>query len=1624
VNDLEQTLLDHSEQRAQEDVDRSLLAAGVPIIKLEQRVDEQGRPIAPRVGDAGLVGVEGRDPRFIQQEFQRAQQEGRVPGEAAPTLDISSMKEALKATLRKFGITQPLGEKGILERLVGSPASATEVGRNAARSLDLALQVIFAPVVGAGSAAEDFVKIVGAAGAELAHLVGMDTERGMIDSPLSQFARSFGENLAGMGLPPGAMVGPAAQKADAAVRGAVTSGNEFMRSESAANARAMNRFNEERLAAGMGVGQPVVAGAAPGAQAVIAMDQQISDAARSAWSRLVKEHKADVVGAGALGAAALSPDEQQQELVAMGGGTVIGLGRVKIRGAVAAKLAKNSQTWNDLASVGAAIMHQGETGAAWRRGMVYEFGDAIKPHLDDLERASRVEYSSLMKRTLDAEGLASLEQLLKLARAGSFGKDWYEKVTAAATRWFGPERGKIFLRFVAAHSPNTEVQSNVTRALKTYEKWATGELTPATIASHFDPQDLHKKDVLNVLEGKPLSGPKVRPFDAALAGDHSAIVSDIWMMRAFRFAGDSPKPGQRLFMEKVIADQAAKLGISNRQMQAALWVGTKLLEEGKEALTAPIHEIVRQKLLAKQTAFTRSGIFPDARTLLELDEAGRVNLYALTIVARAAIAAATGAVTGDTWDERIMHALAIFGVSITPDLAIRLGKVLAREVPELQQLAQSAPSNAQRTMKAVPATVEELRDVAGSTRAQVENGKFPTVPQRLIGGEDLVIGAQKIRMDFSAFGDAGYVDTLLNTVANTLEAELKAAKAWDGKAVMSDDALARFAREHLRDHNVAEFLARAKGEIWNAPKQMAAAMTAGRLGDRFEALSARYLALADGVPGKAELEQEMLGLLTAINGLVPQMMGSTSEAARTLRVAGLPVPGLTTAQGLAARATDAGIDTMSAVQGSGATINGLTMKQYSEIVQSLGSGSTSRVLTFTKALPGAGVELVMNGLLSGPQTWATQIPSELFSTFTGWAERKLAERAYTSRGGTAADHIVPGEADWHAKGLWDVAYHSFANYGRSLTDAKFRTATRAVLGGAAGAGVDTASDQLAGRETSYGKLAANVALGAAAGAAANPKQLLTPDRELTRRAVSAHAFGLDEAGMAGKFLDTIGAVIRVPTRSLDAFDQWIRAMNENAEIFAQAHRSATLKGLTGKEYEQEVARRIANPSAEVRQAAKDYGALIAFQSNISGMASGAKQANALVRLAVVPFVTAPANLLKWGTDRAPVYGQLADVFRGEFAAGGARAQYAQARMATGAVMASVAAGLAVSGVLVGGFPGHNDAKKISQAADCLPNTVCIPTGDGKNISFSFTRWDPFGLYLGVAADINQMLPYLDEVSAHTVAGMFVTALSDQVFSRSYVQNLGEFTNAIEEARKKNYEPLRKFMVQLSGEGVPVAAATLERGISPAMSEVRDYVDQLKARTPIWSKTVEPKLNFFADPAYVPHTGLETFDILNPFYGARSAPDEQKRRIAQEVRALQADLQPPHDVIDGSKAQMFNMEPDLRVPGVRLEPAVYTEYLVLFAKKVEVRDQTLVPALYALITQNETYAKLERAGKVQMLKALVAGFRAKAEKELLEAHPELKPLILDVERRRGALIKKPEHSETVVPDALLQTLGAR
>ena len=272
------------------------------------------------------------------------------------------------------------------------------------------------------------------------------------------------------------------------------------------------------------------------------------------------------------------------------------------------------------------------------------------------------------------------------------------------------------------------------------------------------------------------------------------------------------------------------------------------------------------------------------------------------------------------------------------------------------------------------------------------------------------------------------------------------------------------------------------------------------------------------------------------------------------------------------------------------------------------------------------IEYWINGLLSGPQTHATNILSNAATIAWGIPERAVA--SMFSREVRPSEPVAMMAGILEAQGdAWRLAWQAFK-------------AEESQLG--------------------LGKL------------------------ETHSRAITADA--LELTGVPGRAVDFLGTMIRLPGRTLLAADDYFKSIAYRAELRALAKREAFRSGGSRSQMRQIEERILASPPESIDDAAKEYASYVTFTRDL-GEAGQRVQAlaNTPVGRIVLPFVRTPTNIFKYFGERTPL-AFASQAVREEISAGGSRRALALAKISLGAMTMSYMGTLAAEGIITGGGP--------------------------------------------------------------------------------------------------------------------------------------------------------------------------------------------------------------------------------------------------------------------------------------------------------------------------------------------------
>jgi len=251
-----------------------------------------------------------------------------------------------------------------------------------------------------------------------------------------------------------------------------------------------------------------------------------------------------------------------------------------------------------------------------------------------------------------------------------------------------------------------------------------------------------------------------------------------------------------------------------------------------------------------------------------------------------------------------------------------------------------------------------------------------------------------------------------------------------------------------------------------------------------------------------------------------------------------------------------------------------------------------------------------------------------------------------------------------------------------------------------------------------------------------------------------------------------------------------------------------------------------------------------------------------LRLAAVPFIRTPANLLAYAARRADPFGParfvvgkvfpatlpaientknafLRDMLSGD----PKRKADAVGRIALGYSMLGTFFYMASSNRVTGKGPDDPRRAAALRQAGWLPYSIRL--GDRW---ISYERLDPYASIIGAAADLYEYAQWSDagdQDMVETALASTVTALANQLTQKSYLTGLRNVIGVL-------FQPERRaelYFEQFAGNALAPSlfASGVEMAGDQHMREVRGLLDAARNRIPGISGTLEPRRNLLGEP---------------------------------------------------------------------------------------------------------------------------------------------------------------------------------
>ena len=499
------------------------------------------------------------------------------------------------------------------------------------------------------------------------------------------------------------------------------------------------------------------------------------------------------------------------------------------------------------------------------------------------------------------------------------------------------------------------------------------------------------------------------------------------------------------------------------------------------------------------------------------------------------------------------------------------------------------------------------------------------------------------------------------------------------------------------------------------------------------------------------------------------------------------------------------------------------------------------------------MEFWINGLLSGPQTHAVNILSNILTGLWSIPENYLAAGIGALK--RTPDRVTFGEANVRAFG-----YLQGAREGISLAKKTFLT--------------ETPSDIFSKLEARREK-AIKGTLG---------KIVRLPGRALMTSDEFFKAIGYRMELNAQGYRSAIKAGLKPNDRK---FAEHMKGVMDDLPLGKNKAETEELIKAKAKTLNMS-ASELKELKKEVNLKATNNARYLTFTKPLEGMSrhiSKLTTESPMTKL-IAPFIRTPVNIVRFAAERTP-FGVFMREHKG---LKGAAKDTQQAKLAFGAMVGASTAAMAAQGKITGSGPSDPNAMRMLRLTKWQPYSFVIDQEDGTKRYLAYNRVEPLGIILGLSADFSDIYGSLNDEDADSMGARIGASISKNLTDKTFFRGI---TDVIEAAN----DPDRFFdswSRNMAGTIVPTGLAQAARTIDPVVRDTQTYMDKIKSRIPGYSQTLEARPNFWGEPIIM--SGGLGPDIVSPIYSSFSNNDP----VSNELVRLKYSPSMPQKSMDGIK----------------------------------------------------------------------------------------------------------------------------
>jgi hypothetical protein len=443
-----------------------------------------------------------------------------------------------------------------------------------------------------------------------------------------------------------------------------------------------------------------------------------------------------------------------------------------------------------------------------------------------------------------------------------------------------------------------------------------------------------------------------------------------------------------------------------------------------------------------------------------------------------------------------------------------------------------------------------------------------------------------------------------------------------------------------------------------------------------------------------------------------------------------------------------------------------------------------------------------------------------------------------------------------------------------------------------------------------------------------------------------------------------GEIVRVPTKLLQATDEFFKALSRGGSRRVVALREAAEEGLTGQARLDAIAEKVRNPSPELLEKVEKEALRATFQQEPGKWTAAILRAREAIEpfKYIAPFIKTPVNIGKEGLMRTPLgwIEHARELGMGKLPKGGELSDELQ-RTLVGTGLAAWVATEVVAGNITGGGPADPEQKRALYETGWRPYAIKI--GD---TYYPYNRIEPLATMLGTVADATELADVMEEGDEKQILPKLSQGFAKTIMDKTMLQGMSEMSDALHDPGRYG----EKFIASRLSAVVPSALSQVARAQDDELRQVSGILDGLRNRVPAMGpiegrQGLNPKRTLYGDP--VEQSGNFWSRLLSP-----SVPSEEQGTPGQiAIAESQVDIGRLPDSITFANTK------------IKLDPDQYDRFQVVTGHHVR--------AMVESIASSGGFRTMTKEQQQDMLKKAVEKGRDVGRKQFIaELRPTVSP----------------------------------